>query len=301
MSPLRSSLILACLAVPLVAAAQPAGRGDGPAASTSLEAGFARGGELSDNQNRRFNDIDVSHVAVAGSQTFAAGPHSSWSLEAEYQRYDLDVDRRFVPLPEKAQSFTLQASYRQRLDERWTVLASVKPGFHNADDAFNSEGFGVQVGAVGLYRSSDSFTWAFGVIYRSLAENDRRVLPALGFDWRPSGPWSVSVGFPRSAVTYTVSSQVRVSFGVSARGGTYYVKEPVGAALSSLPPVRDTVLDYAEIRLGFGLTYRPVPELELSATAGAIVYQNFDYYDRGYQLDAEDTTPYVGFGAKYSF
>ena len=299
------SLFTALLSLsPSLLSAQPAAAGrpaPPPPMSISVEAGKAAASDFTDSASRQFKDIDVSQFGTSLARNFAIDARTFLSMGLEYERFNLGVDERFVPLPEALQSISAKATIRRVVNEQWALLAILDVGFANADDPFDSGGFGLKASALAMYRQSSTLTWGFGLIYRSLAKNDLRVLPAIGFDWRPNQTWNVVVGFPRTAVIYILTEQMKASFGVAARGGTYYVKEPVGTAISSLPPVRDALLDYTEIRAGFGLEFRPTPAWELSTMAGMIVYQNLDYFERDYELEADDPTPFVSLSARYAF
>lgn len=297
LSPLAALLSLS----PILLFAQAGRPASPPPTSITVDAGMAGAGDFTDSAGRSFKDIDVTHFGTSVARAFAVDAQTFVSLGFEYERVELGVDERFVPLPESVQSLAAKATVRRVLNEQWALLSTLEVGFANADDPFDSGGLGLKASVLALYRQSETFTWGFGVIYRSLAKNDLRVLPAIGFDWRPNPQWNVVVGFPRTAVIRTVTEQLKASFGVSARGGTYYVKDAVGAALSSLAPVRDTLLDYTEIRVGLGLEYRPAPAWEFSAAIGMIVHQNLDYFERDYELEADDASAFVSIGARYSF
>jgi hypothetical protein len=299
MNSVRRSLTCLFL-LPLFALAQPAER-NGPRAYIQVEGGAVSGAEISDDASRNFGDLDVTQFGVTVGQSLSVAPRTGLNLALEYQRFDLDIDERWVPLPEQVQSFAFKATVRHPMTERWVLLAGLEAGFASADDPFESGGFGLKASVLGLYQQSETLTWAVGLIYRSLAEDDLRVLPAVGLDWRPNAQWNVVVGFPRTMITYIVRPGFRTWFGVSAQGGTFYLKKGVGSLLSSLRPLNDTLLDYTEIRVGPGVEYRPTPNLELSAMVGVIVHQSFDYFERDYEIEADNATPFVGVGAKYSF
>jgi hypothetical protein len=285
---------------PIAAWAQPARPAAVPSRSLTVEAGGAGNGDLRDGAGRTFSDIDVRHVGVAVGQRLALSGPWFVAVDLRYDRYELQLNPDIVPLPEKVQAIAFQTTVRKPLNERWTFLGSVKPSFASSGSLFDGDGLGINLGALGLYRQSDTLTWAFGVLYRTPAERFQLV-PAIGFDWRPDEAWTVTVGFPRSSVTFAATPEVRVSFAGLAHGGTFHVSEPVGRTLSSVGPLHDSLLDYTEIRVGFGIEYRPQPALELSAMIGAIVHQEFDYYERDYRLKADAPTPFVTFGARVLF
>ncbi|PTX96516.1 DUF6268 family outer membrane beta-barrel protein [Opitutus sp. ER46] len=299
---LRFPAILALVLLPVTIIAQPGRSGAGLPSSVTVTAGGASADDLNDDFGGRFGDTQVTHVAASLSHRFSLTDRSSLTLEGGYERFDLDSDPAVVPLPDQLQTVSVQGMLRHPLGPRWSLLANLKTSVANSGTGIESDGLGVNVVLLGLYRQTDTFSWAAGLMYRSLAEDDYRWLPAVGFDWRPNQTWAVSVGFPRTGVTYTLNDRVRTSLEATFQGGTFYVKEPVGVRLAGPRfPLRDTLLDYSEVRVGGTVEYQPHPAVTLTASTGVVVGQKFDYFDRNYELSSDGATPFVRLAVRYSF
>lgn len=277
--------------------AQPTARATAAPWSFGMELGASVGAELSDRTGSG-GDLDIFHASttVTHRQSFADGK-TGLALELDYDRYELDAGSGWVPLPDRAQSLSVQATLRRPLTERWTLLASVRPTLANTGSGLDGDGSGVTVGLLGTYRQSETLTWGLGVLYRSLAEDDLRVLPAIGVEWRFAPAWRVDVGFPRTALTYAVNERLHWSLSAAGHGGTFHVDEVRGSPV----PLNDTLLDYTEIRVGLGFQYEPRPGLTVSLTAGAIVHQEFDYFERGYKIETDNTPGFVRAGIAWQF
>lgn len=285
------------LAVPSSLRSQPAGAGAGGGIDIQASTGVSFNGEVSDGHGRRFDDVRVTQFGLQIGQSFALQAGTNASLALGYDRFDFSGV--FV-LPDAVQSWTLDAGIRHRIDDNWMFLGGVAPGFNNAGDDLDADGFGVTVRAIALYRRSPTLTWSFGAVYRSLAESGYRALPVLGFDWRPNPAWSVALGFPRSGVTWHASRQFRLSLAASAQGGTFHVADRPWT-ISSLAPLTNTKLEYREIRVGLRAEFEPQPGTELFASAGMVVAQQFDFFDRNYELKDQGVAPYVSAGVKFAF
>jgi hypothetical protein len=283
-----------------VAALLPVGLRAQPAGGTEFEAtmGMAFGSEVKADNGRHFDEVQVTQFGAKAGQSFSVAPATRASLAVAYDRFDFSG---LMILPDAVQSWTVDAGLRHRVDDQWMLLGAVAPAFNNVSgDDFGADGLGVTVRAIALYRQSAALTWSFGAVYRSLADSDYRVLPVFGFDWRPSPEWSVALGFPRSAVTWHVTRELRFSFGASAQGGTFFIKDRPWT-LSSIPPLVGTKLEYRELRLGLRAEYAPAAGWELFASSGLVVVQQFDFFDRNYELKAQHAAPYVSAGAKFTF
>jgi hypothetical protein len=281
-----------------VAQAQPVGDRDQRSGASSLEIGSSFGAELIDGAGTAWGKIDVTHIGVSLTHRHRLSDgRTGLSWEMEYDRYELDAGAGGPPLPDRAHSLALQTTARRPLNERWILLASLKPMVANAGNGFDNHGFGLTAGLFSLYRSSRTLTWGAGLLYRSLAEDDLRILPALGVEWRPAPAWRVDVGFPRTAITYSTNDRWRWSLSANGHGGTFHVGESIAAPVM----LENSLLDYTEIRTGFGFEYEPRADLIVSLTVGAIVHQEFDYFERGYEIEADNTPTFVRVGVTWGY
>jgi long-subunit fatty acid transport protein len=201
-----------------------------------------------------------------------------------------------VPLPDNLQSLEVSASYSQKLDDRWTIVGGVGIGSHVAESGLLSEGWGLNARLVGLYRYSPTLMLAFGVGYDSLP-SDLRVIGFFGFNWKIDDRWTVSLGFPRTGVSYRFDDRLTLAFAATGARGTYHVEDDPqpGAAPRSLT---NSKLEQREIRLGLEATWKFNDALSVSGTVGHVVYRQFEYIDRDYELESRDLTPFLGLSAR---
>lgn len=204
-----------------------------------------------------------------------------------------------VPLPESLKAASLSVGYTQKIDPRWMVSGRVSAGSYVAGSGLLSEGWGANLSAVAIYQSSPELTMMFGLAYNSLM-SDLRVLPVFGLVWRPAPQWSVSAGFPKTAVTYHFSRELSLGLAVTGAGGAFKMKDELspGAAGYSL---RGSRLEQRELRVGLDAVWRISSALRLSAMVGEVVYRKFEYIDRDFELRQHRPAPFVSASATVSF
>ncbi len=194
-----------------------------------------------------------------------------------------------VSLPGSVQELTLSLGLRGFINRQWAYLAALRPGFYGdfkkLGDSFNAPLF-----LAAFYVPSDTLTWTFGLTVNAF--NDRPVLPVVGVRWKFAPDWQLDVGFPRTAVTYTVNSALSLRTGLSVLGGNYRITENLGSPAPGIARIANTYLDLTEVRVGAGLAYAFAGGLTLDLDAGVTTLRRFDYKDRNYRLNGAN----VGWG-----
>ena len=204
-----------------------------------------------------------------------------------------------LPVPSRLQSLTASLDYSQEINDRWSFSSSTSVGSYVTQTGLLSKGWGTCISAMGLYKWDSDLTLAVGAAFDSLS-SDFRLIPIFGFDYRVSDKWSMSLGFPSTAVTYQMRKSLTMSFGLSGSGGVYYVKDDPqpGAALHSLA---DSKLETMEVRLGFKTEWQINDTFSINATTGHVLYREFKYIDRNYKLKSHDIVSFLSIGGSCSF
>jgi hypothetical protein len=264
---------------------------------------FASGESTLKQGDTRYEKVKANGYEIGVSQVFRLQEGGALRFGLEQQATFIDQHREGsspeVPLPDSLKSVTAMASYTQKVDQNWSWSARASVGSYVAESGLLSDGWGASASFVGIYNQSKATTWMFGLAYNSLLK-DLRVLPVVGLIWRPAQQWSVTVGFPKTAVTYRFSRDLSLGLAVSGAGGAYYVeKDPrTGAVSKSLDGSR---LQQREIRVGLDATWRVNSSVRLAATVGEVVYRKFEYVDRDLDLKSNKLAPFVSASAVFSF
>jgi hypothetical protein len=189
-----------------------------------------------------------------------------------------------VPLPERLRSVFADVGGSWNFNRDWTVMAAVQPGVYSDTEASSSDGFAAPVMALAQWRGG-AWTFGAGVRFNSLARN--RTMPIVYARWQPSPDWIVSLGAPRTEVVYKFDPNTSFFAGSSFEGGSFAVDDPAITPPSGYPSLRETKLDYREIRIGVGVRHQFSPALRLQLEGGMAVGRRFEYFDRDLTIEPE--------------
>jgi hypothetical protein len=204
-----------------------------------------------------------------------------------------------TPLPENLHGLSADLGVVDRLDERWTLIGRVSPGFYNSGSGFSGHGFGVGVFAIADYQFSSTLRGGIG--YNSLGRGISRVLPIASLDWKPADRWDVSVGFPRTGVTYQLTPEWSIGGVAEFDGGAFYVNHDPAPQLLGKPALNNTRLDYLSVRLGAVTSYDLSRGFSIRLGLGAVVLRQADYYQRNYKLKSTGAAGYGSAAVRYRF
>lgn len=182
------------------------------------------------------------------------------------------------------------------IDERWSVLVGGIIEFAgdrdvSLGDAATYGGFG----GVG-YRVSDDLLITAGLIVKSRLEDDVLVVPLLGVRWQINERLSLeneTLGLRFSA---KVNDELTAS--IFAR---YEIRDYRLSDQSSIP---DGVLEDSRVPIGATLKWSPSRSFAIAFSAGAIVWQRYEFKDSNGDDVANDRTrpaAFVGLSAEISF
>jgi hypothetical protein len=290
-SRLLSLALLSCaaLAPALTLRAQPASATFRPALIDSFSSAYSHssGGDVARGATKvgdvsldRFDFSLSSRVPIREGIMFIPG--------LAYTRTTIDASAG-VPLPGSVQELSLSLGIRGFVNRQWAYLAALRPGFYGdfkkLGDSFNAPLF-----LAAFYVPSDKLTWTFGLTVNAF--NDRPVLPVVGVRWKFAPDWQLDVGFPRTAVAYTVNSALSLRTGLSVLGGNYRITENLGSPAPGIARLANTYLALTEVRVGTGFSYTFAGGLTLELDAGVTTLRRFDYKDRNYRLNGDN----VGWG-----
>lgn len=190
------------------------------------------------------------------------------------------LDRPDVSLlPESLQEVSLRLGWQYQRDPNWRFMVSVRPGFYGDGSSIESDTFNAPFLGLASYATSRELVWSFGLIASAFSDNP--VLPVAGVRWQFAPAWTLNIGFPRAGVAWELDESTTLTFGATFQGGAYKVmNQPAGAPAGS-PSLVGEELDYREIRVGLGGTFRLSAALALTADVGMTVDQRFDYHEFG--------------------
>ena len=256
---------------------------------------------------QRYGDVLSDDFALAVSRAIplpAMGADTSLNAGLSYSRtkFSLRNNVGALPLPQHVQSLTLDLSFSQKIDETWSALVGTATGFHTAGSGgFKSNGLGVDLFALGLYRYGPTLTFAGGGGYASLATGRNRLEPAVGVQWDPTPKWSVAFGYPTTGVTCKFTDAFSLGFVATGTGGTYYVERDPLPGAAGKPNLDRTPLEFYDVRLGLAATWKINRALSLTANVGAVERSEFNYHARRFKIKSDGGGAYASFGLTAAF
>ncbi len=302
-------LILVLLS--FTAYAQPVEPGTKRADSTDDEVGLSMSTEFSSSGASSWHPSAPSAVEVGTvqqsytlSQALLSGPETTLTLALDYHRTDFEFEGTGLRplLPERLVGAKIGAVYTRQLNPTWSYGALMEVGSYTAGEKgrWSSGGGSATFGAIGQYRFSPALSVKLGAVYQTLAGADERVTPAIGFAWQINPACRLTVGFPRTALSYQLTEHLRL--GLVARGNvdTYRVKsEPDESGLSGVS-LRDQKLSYTEIDASLEIEYICTPRLTLRASLGAVLQRTAEYHARAIKLETRQSQPIGSFGLEFT-
>ncbi|MBK9989588.1 MAG: hypothetical protein IPP19_02330 [Verrucomicrobia bacterium] len=204
-----------------------------------------------------------------------------------------------IPLPKKLQSLVGSFEYFHPLDEKWAFSASLCQGSYVTSKGLLSDGWGTSASIVAMYAWSPDINLAFGAAYDSLS-HDYRLVPIIGIAWNLSEKWSLSIGFPSTALSYKLSKKYWMSLEATGSGGTYFVKDDPAPGLAPRS-LADSMLENTEVRLGYRFDWHINRTFSVSATSGYVLYREFKYIGRDFKLKSGNISSFGAISGSISF
>jgi hypothetical protein len=205
---------------------------------------------------------------------------------AGFAQVDIDITGN-VPLPERLQSLFGDFGVAWNIARAWTLVAAVQPGLYSDTEASDSDGFAVPGLLLAQWRGGGAWSFGAGARFSSLSRNP--VTPIAYARWQPNARWTISFGAPRTEAAYKISATTTLFAGGSFEGGSFAVDTP-NATPPGYPHLRETKLDYREIRTGAGIRWQASRALRIQLEGGAAVDRRFDYFDRDLKIEADSAS-----------
>jgi hypothetical protein len=194
---------------------------------------------------------------------------------AEWQRYSFDVpDHAAVPRLLQQASGVLGFDYQ--VADEWLMRVEVEPGIYGDFENINWRDFNAPLVIGGLYLASADVQWFLGL--RVDVRCEYPVLPVAGVRWKLSDEWTLNLMLPGPRVEYQVNDRLTLYAGTGIEAGTFATGETFGSDHGE-PKLNGTIVDFFELRLDAGLSWKLTPSVSVEAEAGYMPYRWFDFFD----------------------
>jgi hypothetical protein len=217
---------------------------------------------------------------------FNDGPIYRFGLA--YERYGFGFSKA-APLPDILQAENLVLGVDFSLFDSWLVRVEADPGLYGDARAIGYRDFNVPFTLGGSYIASEELQWVLGLgvdINRQIP-----VIPAVGARWAVTDNWVVDAILPTPRLEYDWSKDLTLYLGSDIDDGTYRVDHGLGAALDR-PKLSGAEVEYDEIRLGAGFSWKASKAITFEVEGGYLPYREFDFHRADVHFSNDDGAPY---------
>jgi hypothetical protein len=280
----------------LVHAQQPASATFRPTLLESFDAEYSYSAPADLKRGPALGEVAVHHTQVSFSGRLPTkAAMVIYGAAASVNTLEADAG---LALPDRLGELTLNLGVSKRFSPQWSAAFFLRPGVYGDLEDFSSDTFNAPALLLVNYATSEALRWTLGV--RADFFSDRAVLPVAGVSWAFQPGWKFELGFPRAGVSWEKNEGFTLRAGLSVQGGSYRLTQDLGSPAPGVARLRDTYVEYRELRLGAGAEWKVAEKMSILAEAGVMTDRRFEYYDRNYTLNG-DAAPYVTLGVKGRF
>ena len=256
--------------------------------------GVARSTFEGERTVRKVDSLEAS-VRAIGAYQVKDGAEIRFGLEFERHSFGLS-DK--TPLPDELQAFHLTLGTDLQLGHAWLVRFEIQPGFYWGDDGIRARDFSYPMLLGASYFVSSDLQLVAGVSYNP--ERKYPVLPGIGFRWKFATDWVLDAVLPTPRLEYSLSKSVTLYAGADLKDDTYRVSGTFGRDHGN-PSLNNAVVDYSEVRVGGGATWKINNSFTFEAELGCELVDEFDFDRANVKYRSVQTPPYGGISLKAAF
>jgi Domain of unknown function (DUF6268) len=283
------------------------------ALSLALPAGMASAGSMAVSHEL---DVDLGLIGGATTLQNAQRVGSSRELDAdvkyvispqitnnlllrigaEWERVGFGTPGN-VALPDALQQVNAIIGLDYQLADQWLMRAEVQPGIYGDFKQIGWRQFGAPV-VVGLvYLRNEDLQWFFAL--RVDSRGRVPVFPVAGVRWKFHHVWTLDMQLPQPRLEYDLTDNLQAYVGAGIKAQTYVVGDSFGSS-HGLPQLNGATVDFTEVRVGPGFTWKALDTLTLDAGAGCMLSRTWDFFDRQVKLNSHPA-PYLQLSAHARF
>jgi len=266
----------------------------------SIENGYS--GKTDTKQgNAKIGSVDNinSHFNYVVSPQLRDGFLLRFGVDAERNSFGLFPN---APLPNTLQSVNAIIGADVALSDQILLRGELHPGIYSDFVQVTGSDFDMPVQIGGTYLWSKDFQIIFGI--QIDLKSSTPLIGAPGFRWQFADKWVLSAIPPKPQIQYEVNNSLTLYTGAEVLDGTYHLNNGFGTnhgPSSTTKNYNGNIVDFTEIRVGVGLTWKFMPGLSLDASGGYMPYRSFDIHSDHIGFTSHGTTFHnnIGDGAPY--
>ncbi len=239
--------------------------------------------------NNPFGRITEQADSLKYVASLQLNPGMLLRLGGDWQRFSFGVPPG-APIPNTLQSVAMVVGADLDLSDGWLLRIETEPGFYSdfRDISFSDFNSPIIVGF--SYLQDENVQWFFG-----LSVNVRRsipVFPAMGVRWKFADQWTLMCVLPKPRLEFQALDNLTWYVGGELKGDTYTTGRDFGNQFG-IQRLNNTSVDYTEIRIGSGISWRVHQGVSLDLEGGCMVDREFDYHRPDIRIASNGVAPYV--------
>lgn len=215
---------------------------------------------------------------------------------AEWERFSFGTSQTGA-LPATLQHLSAVIGFDYQLADQWLMRTELQPGIYSDFSQIDWRSVNAPLFMGAVYLVNADLQWFFGL--RIDLRSQYPVFPALGVRWKFADLWTLNIELPKPRLEYDVNDELQAYFGAGIKAGTYVVGKHFGDD-RGIPALNNATVDYTDVRLGPGISWKALPNLTLEADGGYQVYRSWDFFDRHVKLESRPA-PYLQLICHYRF
>ncbi len=225
-------------------------------------------------------------------------------------RFGVDSERNSFGLPPNAalpntlQSINAIIGADVTPSDKILIRAELHPGIFSDFVNVTGNDFDMPVQIGGTYLWSKDFQIIVGM--QIDLKSSYPIIAVPGFRWQIDNKWVLSAIPPKPQLQYQLNNSLTLYTGAEVLGGTYRVNNGFGSNHGHITPAANNlngqIVDFTEIRIGAGFTWKFTPNMSLDISGGYMPYREFDFHEDHIGFDHHDTIFHnnIGDGAPYA-
>ncbi len=225
-----------------------------------------------------------------------------FGMDAERNSFDLPSA---APLPNTLQSVNAIIGTDLTLGDKIIMRAEIHPGIYSDFVSVGGNDFDCPFQLGGTYLYSKDFQIIFGL--QVDLKSDFPVIGLPGFRWQFADKWVLSAIPPKPQLQYELSNTTTLYVGADILNGTYHVNNSFGTNHghgqdTTNAQFNNNIVDFTEVRIGAGVTYKLTPNLTVDVSAGYMPYRDFAFHQDKIEFDTHETSFHndLGNGSPYA-
>jgi Domain of unknown function (DUF6268) len=245
----------------------------------------------------KIGNVDAFDISLSAVASVPAKPGLLVRLGVEWQRHDFGMPD-VSPLPSLLQSANLVIGADWQLGDAWLMRLDIRPGLFGSDDGIRGRDFNVPLTVGGSYIVSPDLQLVAG-----LSVNPNRkypVLGAVGVRWRLNRSWVLDAILPAPRLEYSFTDALTLYVGGEFRDETYRVAGQSDRT-QRFRKLNNAVVDYTQIRVGMGMSWKLRSPLTLGWEAGVVPVHEFDFHRADIRYRSTGSPFYTAISFKAEF